>query len=96
MSNFTIKMEHELASLPMDYYRAESLAEQWGLSVKSVVAKTKSLGLDYLPKPIIRNNPNFISKLDLIRKIERKLNCELPGLEKASAYSLNTLLKALN
>ena len=96
MTNYTPKMEHELASLPMDYHRAETLAEQWGLSVKSIIAKTKSLGLDYSSRRYIRKNPDFIPKLDLIRKIERKLNCELPGLEKASAYSLHTLLKALD
>lgn len=95
MSNYTKKMEAELASLPMDYARAEALASQWGLSIKSVIAKTKSLGIDYQPKPKALRKGSGITKADLVKQIEAKLDCQLDGLANASASALNTLLGAL-
>ena len=95
MSNYTKKMEAEIASQAMDYNRAEALASEWGLSVKSVIAKTKSLGIDYTPKPRALRKTSGITKADMVRQIEGKLNLELDGLQNASASALNTLLGAL-
>ena len=95
MSNYTKKMEAELASEKMTYDRAVALATQWGLSVKSVIAKTKSLGIDYTPKPRATRKTSGITKADLVRQIESKLNLELDGLQNASASALTTLLGAL-
>ena len=95
MSNYTPKMEAEIASQAMNYDRAVSLAEGWGLSVKSVIAKTKSLGIDYEPKPRAPRKTSGITKADLVRQIESKLDRKLDGLQNASASALNTLLGAL-
>ena len=95
MSNYTKKMEAEIASQAMDYNRAEALASEWGLSVKSVIAKTKSLGVDYEPKPRGTRKTSGITKADMVRQIESKLELELDGLQNASASALNTLLGAL-
>ena len=95
MSNYTKKMEAELASEAMTYERAVSLAETWGLSVKSVIAKTKSLGIDYTPKAKALRKSSGITKADLVKQIEAKLDCQLDGLANASASALNTLLGAL-
>lgn len=95
MSNYTPKMEAEIASEAMTYDRAVSLAETWGLSVKSVIAKTKSLGIDYTPKPRAPRKTSGVTKADLVRQIESKLDLELDGLQNASASALNTLLGAL-
>jgi len=95
MSNYTKKMEAELASQAMDYNRAEALASKWGLSIKSVIAKTKSLGIDYTPKARAPRKTSGITKADMVRQIESKLDLELDGLQNASASALNTLLGAL-
>ena len=95
MSNYTKKMEAELASEAMDYNRAVALATEWGLSVKSVIAKTKSLGIDYQPKPKAIRKTSGVTKAQLVRDIESKLDCQLDGLANASATSLSTLLGAL-
>ena len=95
MSNYTKKMEAEIASETMTYDRAVALATAWGLSVKSVIAKTKSLGIDYTPKPRALRKTSGITKADLVRQIEGKLDCQLDGLQNASASALNTLLGAL-
>jgi len=95
MSNYTPKMEAEIASETMTYDRAVALATAWGLSPKSVIAKTKSLGIDYIPKPRALRKTSGITKADMVRQIEGKLNLELDGLQNASASALNTLLGAL-
>jgi len=95
MSNYTKKMEAEIASQAMDYNRAEALASEWGLSVKSVIAKTKSLGIDYQPKARATRKTSGITKAQLVAQIEGKLDCQLDGLQNASASALNTLLGAL-
>jgi len=95
MSNYTKKMEAEIASQAMDYNRAEALASEWGLSVKSVIAKTKSLGIDYQPKARAPRKTSGITKAQLVAQIEGKLDCQLDGLQNASASALNTLLGAL-
>ena len=95
MSNYTPKMEAEIASETMTYDRAVSLADTWGLSVKSVIAKTKSLGIDYTPKARAPRKTSGITKAQLVAQIESKLDCQLDGLNNASAKSLSTLLGAL-
>ena len=95
MSNYTPKMEAEIASQRMDYNRAVELAQAWGLSVKSVIAKTKSLGIDYIPKARAPRKTSGITKAQLVAQIEGKLDCQLDGLQNASASALNTLLGAL-
>ena len=95
MSNYTPKMEAELASEAMTYDRAVALATEWGLSVKSVIAKTKSLGIDYTPKAKALRKSSGVTKADLVKQIEAKLDCQLDGLANASASALNTLLGAL-
>lgn len=52
MSLYTNAMVAELSNnAPFDYGKAQIFAERHNVSVRSVISKVKSLGLEYTPKP---------------------------------------------
>lgn len=51
MTTYTDSMVAELSNnAPFDYSKAEIFAERYQISVRSVISKVKSLGLEYTPK----------------------------------------------
>ena len=77
---------------------AGQLATQIGQSKRSVIAKIKSLGLDYAvaAKPV--KGTRATSKADYVAAIAKALDADastLDGLEKATALSLSALLAAI-
>jgi len=77
---------------------AGQLADELGLTKRSVIAKIKSLGLDYAvaKKPV--KGTRAISKADYVSAIAKALDADastLDGLEKATALSLSGLLAAI-
>ena len=73
MSNYTEKMVAELRNAtPLNLEKAKAFASDWGLSHRSIISKTKSLGLDYesQPKRVAskRVGPTKADILDGIRK----------------------------
>ena len=102
MSKYTPEMISALtASAPITFEIASDFAEKWAdkdVTVKSIVAKTKSLGLDYIPKQKVARKTSGIKKSDLVRAIESRLDLDqdsLSGLTNATMASLNTLLETL-
>ena len=102
MSKYTTQMEAELASAtPITFEMATAFAEQWAdkdVSVKSIVAKCKSLGIDYIPKTKAVRKTSGITKAQLVKRIEAQLAMEsdsLSGLHNATMASLNTLLEVI-
>lgn len=83
---------------PITWARANEIAEEIGMSARSVVAKIKSLELPYEPKPVEPKRPKGMTKTDLVRTIEARLHVPantFNGLEKATGSGLNKLLEVL-
>jgi len=102
MSKYTSEMVSALtASAPITFEIATDFAEKWAdkdVTVKSIVAKTKSLGLEYIPKQKVARKTSGIKKSDIVRSIESEMNLEqdsLSGLTNATMESLNILLQEL-
>lgn len=77
---------------------AGQLADELGQSKRSVIAKIKSLGLDYAvaKKPV--KGTRATSKADYVAAIAKALDADastLAGLEKATTLSLSGLLAAI-
>lgn len=89
------QVEQLFESEPVSYEDCVAFAKEWGKSPRSVIAKVKSLDLEYIPKPKpakkVSGGP---TKAELVEKIESELNCSdyLAGLEKATASALVNLL----
>jgi hypothetical protein len=85
---------------PITYARAGELAEEFGKSLRSVVAKILSEEIEYEGKPVAPKRPKGLTKAELLAEIENALADEdgvpvLAGLEKATSQSLSALLAAL-
>ncbi len=98
MSNYSQKMVKVMtAQENWDYAKAEAFASDNNLSTRSVIAKVKSLGLDYTPKPKAESATPRVRKADVVGAIALAL--EIPvdtiaGLAKADASALGNLLVA--
>ena len=96
MSNYTPQMVSSLMDGAVtNYDTAVSYADGQAVSVRSVIAKVKSLGLDYTPKTRILKRGDRVTKLELVRAIEKSLASgtdSLAGLEKSNVAALSRLL----
>lgn len=99
MSQYTAKMEGQLREIAtFNYDTATGFAEEHSLSVRSVISKVKSLGLDYTPREKVVAATPRIRKADVVASIANASGADLDaiaGLEKADMRSLQELLKAL-
>lgn len=96
MSNYTQNMVAKLtAAAPISFADAEKFASEFNLSKQSIIAKTKSLGLEYVPQTRPAKRVKGLTKADLVASIEGKLAANLDGLELAKASALASLLDAL-
>ena len=96
MSSYTNAMEQRIIdSKPVTRSVAETLASDFGLSVRSVISK--AVGLKVYEKPVKVSASAKSTKKDLVRAIENALQGEsLDGLENASAASLSALLMSIS
>jgi len=82
-----------------DYATASEYANDNGLSVRSVIAKVKSLGLDYTPKTrVVGVRVEKSTKQDTVVAIAKALSVSvdsLNGLANAKASALDTILEHL-
>ena len=82
---------------PLNQAKAVEIAEQIGKTSRSVIAKAKSLGLDYEVK--VRATKRVASsKADLVRAIAKGLDADasqFAGLEKATMSALSNLLSEI-
>ena len=96
MSSYTEKMVAQMmASAPLTRTVADSLASEFGLSVRSVISKAVLLGL--YQKPAVRKTASKSTKKELVEAIEKALQGEnLDGLEGATTRSLSALLMSIS
>jgi len=83
------------AAAPLTYDSAAALAETLGKSTRSVIAKAKSLDLQYTPKAKPAPKGKGVTKADLVAKVAAELGLPaemLEGLKGATVASLEVLL----
>ena len=95
MSNYTNAMEQRItASAPVTRKVAETLATEFGLSVRSVISK--AVMLKVYEKPVKVSGVAKSTKKDLVEAIEKALQGEsLEGLEGATTRALSALLVSI-
>ena len=104
--NYSAEQEAALiAASPVTFEQAHAFAEEFGKSVKSIVAKIHSLkaqdvDIEYIPKEKPVKRVGKVTKAELVAKIETALGDDaegtLAGLVKAPAADLHTLLLHLS
>ena len=98
MSAYTTTMEAAMtAQGSFTYEQATKFANDNGLSVRSVISKIKSLGLDYERKPVTKSVGKPETKAEIVASIASFLTAfdRLEGLEKADKQALLNLRDAL-
>ena len=92
--NYTPEMVAILkAAAPLDFAKAEALSKQLNRNVRSIIAKAKREGVEYISKPAPAKKKDAASKPDMVNAICKGLgmdSCE--GLDKATGSALSTLL----
>ena len=88
--NYTPEMEAAIvAASPLNLESAKALGATMDRSYRSIIAKAKNLGMDYISKPAPTKKPKGETKADIVRDIEMLLaGVSLDGLEKAPASAL--------
>ena len=93
--NYTPEMIAVLtAAAPINHEKAQSLAVQLDRGVRSIIAKCKREGIEYISKPAPAKKKAAISKIEMVEAICRALDmdsCE--GLEKSTGAALNKLMQ---
>ena len=81
---------------PVTLAIAKQFAADWNKSVKSIVAKSVSMGV-YVAAERAERKGAKPTKADLVKAIAKATDAEsLAGLEKAPAIALNNLLRAIS
>ena len=95
--NYTPEMVATLkAAQPIDYAKAQQLAKQLERGVRSIIAKTKREGFDYISKPAPAKKKAAPTKGDMVNAICSALDCDpIVGLEKSTGSALSQLLMAI-
>ena len=93
--NYTPEMIAVLtAAAPINHEKAQALAVQLDRGVRSIIAKCKREGIEYISKPAPAKKKAAISKIEMVEAICRALDmdsCE--GLEKSTGAALNKLMQ---
>ena len=89
------------ASQPLNADSCAELAHAFGKGItsRSVIAKAKSLGLDYIVKAAPARKKATATKMDLVNAIAKAVDADdgsLDGLVKAPANALSALLSNLS
>lgn len=80
------------AAAPLNLEKAKAVAADIGKTYRSVIAKAKSLGLEYISKPAPAKKAKAETKAEIVGEIGVLLgDVTLDGLAKAPAAVLNTL-----
>ena len=99
--NYSKKMESQLlARSPITYDIAQELAEIFGKTLRSVIAKSCSMeGVVYVARErVAKNGSDICRKSDLVDEITRALATDedLTGLVKAPKSALENLLMSIS
>ena len=95
--NYTDEMVaemHELYTANPTRETVDMIAENFGKSVRSVIAKLSREGI-YVSQPrVTKTREPVVRKAELVAQLEDKFGIELPTLVKASKADLQELLNA--
>ena len=81
---------------PLDFDKAQAIGKEINRSVKSVIAKAKREGIEYISKPAPARKKSAPTKADLVGAICKGLDLDsCDGLEKATGLALSKLLSAI-
>jgi thioesterase domain-containing protein len=95
MAEYTEKMIEALrADEVLTFDRAEALANNWNISVRSVIAKARALEIPYEGKTLVRPKKR-VTKAELAEAVEAKLGTKFRSLHLLVIEDLETLLKLL-
>ena len=96
--NYTPEMVNMLREAqPIDFDKAQDLAKKLNKNVRSVVAKVKREGLEYISKPAPAKKKAAPTKGDLVHAICKAVDIDsCDGLEKATGVALSKLLEAIS
>ncbi len=100
ISKYTQKMIDTMAAqAPLNAEKAAALTalpEFKLVNVRSIIAKAKREGIEYIPKPAPAKKKAAPSKADMVAAICAAVDTDsLDGLEKATGAALNKLLSSL-
>lgn len=97
-SNYSEEM---IASMLEEYQAApsretvDSLANRFGKTARSVIAKLSALGVYQKPAPTNKRGEPVVRKEEFVAQIQDSLEVEIPSLEKMTKADLQTLIAAL-
>ena len=84
------------ANAPLDFVKAQALAVSLDRNVRSIIAKAKREGIEYISKPAPAKKKAAPNKADMVAAIMAATGADnLDGLEKATGSALNNLLSSL-
>ena len=97
-TNYTESLVAEMNAIgEFNYASATAFAEANGLKLRSVIAKAKSMGLPYTPKPVVAKNGEPITrKSELVARFEAKFEVTAPSMVKMTKGDLEVLAEALD
>ena len=95
--NYTAEMVALLEqNAPLDFDKAQALGKELNRSVKSIIAKAKREGIEYISKPAPARKKSAPTKADLVSAICKAVDLDsCNGLEKATGLALSNLLSAI-
>ena len=95
--NYTDEMVaemHELYTANPTRETVDMIAEQFGKSVRSIIAKLSREGIYVTQERTTKTGEPVVRKAELVAQLEDKFGIELPTLVKASKADLQELLNA--
>jgi hypothetical protein len=100
VENYTEEMVATLEKdAPMDLQKAKAHGLAMGKSYRSIIAKCKREGIDYISKPAPAAKKKAASKADMVQSIADTLDVDvsnLNGLEKSTGMALHFLLTSIS
>ena len=95
--NYTPEMVATIeAAQPLDLAKAKALCAQLDRGYRSIIAKAKREGFEYISKPAPAKKKAAPSKADMVAAICAAVDTDsLDGLEKATGSALNKLLQSI-
>ena len=94
--NYTPEMVATIeAAQPLDLAKAKALGAQLDRGYRSIIAKAKREGFEYISKPAPAKKKAATTKVELVAAIAKAIDCDtdsLSGLEKSTGLALSNLL----
>ena len=97
--NYTDEMVaemHELYTANPTRETVDNLAEQFGKSVRSIIAKLSREGIYVTQERTTKTGEPVVRKAELVAQVEEHFGIQLPTLVKASKADLQTLLDSIS